>query len=276
MSSVIDSTKIDNTNVQKYHFKVIGSDLSKAEPKNTQPQNVTNEEIAKEVENSHESPIAEVPTVKIEQEPEKKDDQQSTFVEELMKKTDELTSSVIKMQMQMEAQQADFEQRLLAETNRAKEEGYEDGLGKANENFNNEIETLRAKFTSSISKIEQLEKQFEQKLDDIEHNLSTVAIDIAKEVLNVEVQSQSSQIALSLAKSLMEQIKEATHVEIKVSMDDFEYVSGAFKDSKNLEVIADDAIAKGGVILLSDIGNIDGDLDVRLQKVKELILDHKE
>jgi flagellar assembly protein FliH len=276
MSNVIDSSKMEKSSIQKYHFKVIGNDMSqsaqersfepKEEPKETQAPPI------RPAETLSSPPIAEEkPPPKP-----KEDPAQSTFVEELLKKTDELGSNVIKMQMQMEAQAADFAKRLEDEKRRAFEDGEESGQKSAHDSFAKELDSLRSRFNSSIAKIDKIQNEYEKKLVELEHNLSTVAIDIAKEVIDVEVDAKSHQIATALAKSLVEQIKDATHIEIKVSMDDFDFVKEAFSNSKNIEIIADDAIASGGVILLSDIGNIDGDLDVRLQKVKELLLDHKE
>jgi len=51
----------------------------------------------------------------------------SSFVEELLKKTDELSSNIIKLQMQIENQESEFAKRLEAETIRAKEDGKNEG-----------------------------------------------------------------------------------------------------------------------------------------------------
>lgn len=276
MSNVIDNSRLDKANVQKYHFKVLGSDLSKndssmyePDPPQAQPQPEPTPQPAPK-------PIEPKTPPQQSKEEKQKEKEQSTFVEELLKKTDELSSNVIKMQMQMEQQASDFEKRLQEEKQRAKDDGYSDGHKNAMAEYEKELQTLQNKFISSISKIENLEKTFEKKLQDIEHNLSSVSIDIAKEVISLEIDRRSEEIALSLSKNLIAQIQDAAHIEIKVSMDDYEFVLSHFKDSKNIEIIADDAIARGGVIILSDLGNIDGDLDVRLQKVKELLMDNKD
>jgi flagellar assembly protein FliH len=67
-------------------------------------------------------------------------------------------------------------------------------------------------------------------------------------------------------------LKNAKKIEIKTNPKDFEYLQENFKDMQNISISPDEAISEGGVVLISDIGNIDGDIKTRLEKAKQIIM----
>jgi len=74
-----------------------------------------------------------------------------------------------------------------------------------------------------------------------------------------------------LTKELLNDIKEATQIEIKVNPLDYDYV----KDHLNLDKIKvspDNAISVGGVVILSDAGNIEAEIHKRFEAIKNHIL----
>ncbi len=101
--------------------------------------------------------------------------------------------------------------------------------------------------------------------------LISVALDIAKEVIQKEVSEHSEEIAYNLAKALMEDIKEATEIQIKANPKDAKYLKK--KNLNNVEILEDDAVKEGGVVIISDIGNIDAEIFQRFKAIKEAILE---
>ena len=195
----------------------------------------------------------------------------SSFVEELLKKTDELSSNIIKLQMQIENQESEFAKRLEAEIARAKEDGKNEGIAQTNAANEAKIKELEAKFSASAAKLDEQYVKFDEFLKKSEEELGQTAIKIAKEVIEKEVSSASSQIAHHLANSLIKELSDVKNIEIRVNPEDSEYLKEQFSKNERVKVSADDAISKGGVVIISEGGNIDATMQTRLEKLKMLV-----
>jgi len=198
-------------------------------------------------------------------------DKSNEFLEELLKKSSELSEQIINLNQQLQNQSAQCSKQLEEVKQLAYNNGYNDGYNKAKEEDENEIKSRLQKLIESISKVEEVYKEYQSKAENIERELVGVAVDIAEQVIATEVSKNSQKIALNLTKELLNDIKEATKIEIKVNPLDYEYI----KENLNLEKIKitpDDAISLGGVIILSDAGNIEAEIKDRFQTIKENIL----
>jgi len=195
----------------------------------------------------------------------------SSFVEELLKKTDELSSNIIKLQMQIENQESEFAKRLEVETIRAKEDGKNEGIAQTNAANEAKIKELEAKFSASAAKLDKQYVKFDEFLKKSEEELGQTAIKIAKEVIEKEVSSASSQIAHHLANSLIKELSDVKNIEIRVNPEDSDYLKEQFSKNERVKVSADDAISKGGVVIISEGGNIDATMQTRLEKLKMLV-----
>ena len=195
----------------------------------------------------------------------------SSFVEELLKKTDELSSNIIKLQMQIENQESEFAKRLEVETIRAKEDGKNEGIAQTNAANEAKIKELEAKFSASAAKLDEQYIKFDEFLKKSEEELGQTAIKIAKEVIEKEVSSASSQIAHHLANSLIKELSDVKNIEIRVNPEDSDYLKEQFSKNERVKVSADDAISKGGVVIISEGGNIDATMQTRLEKLKMLV-----
>ncbi|OJJ28676.1 flagellar assembly protein FliH [Campylobacter concisus] len=196
---------------------------------------------------------------------------ESSFVEELLKKTDELSSNIIKLQMQIENQESEFAKRLEAEISRAKEDGKNEGIAQANAANEARINELEARFSASAAKLDEQYVKFDEFLKKIEEELGQTAIKIAKEVIDKEISTSSSQIAHHLASSLIKELSNVKNIEIRVNPEDSEYIKEQFSNNEHVKISADDAISKGGVVIISDGGNIDATMQTRLEKLKMLV-----
>ena len=195
----------------------------------------------------------------------------SSFVEELLKKTDELSSNIIKLQMQIENQESEFAKRLEAEIARAKEDGKNEGIAQTNAANEAKIKELEAKFSASAAKLDEQYVKFDEFLKKSEEELGQTAIKIAKEVIEKEVSSASSQIAHHLANLLIKELSDVKNIEIRVNPEDSDYLKEQFSKNERVKVSADDAISKGGVVIISEGGNIDATMQTRLEKLKMLV-----
>ncbi|HED6757811.1 TPA: flagellar assembly protein FliH [Campylobacter coli] len=270
-SNVISGGTSDQHVVEGYRFKVISEFDNHTEEKQHHPQ-ISNEEniitSSKDENPTNESQtpapsqvVQEVQTPAF----------QPSFVEDLLKKTDEMSSNIIKLQMQIESQESEFNNRLNSELENAREKFSKEGYEQAKAEFEKELNDLRDKYLKSVSKLEEACTNLNFFIEKNEKELADTAIDIAKEVILKELENNSSKIAYALAKDLINELKGAGSIEIKVNSVDYNYLKEHFSENSHIKITLDDAISKGSVIILSDSGNIESNLNARLIKIKKMV-----
>ena len=285
-SSVITSETSPAHFIENYRFKVLGSNerAQDSAPVLIEENNLSEELNEQNLEQGGENftpqsqPVHQMqPNMQNHVAPQAQNSQahqpgfDSSFVEELLKKTDELSSNIIKLQMQIENQESEFAKRLEAEIARAKEDGKNEGIAQTNAANEAKIKELEAKFSASAAKLDEQYVKFDEFLKKSEEELGQTAIKIAKEVIEKEVSSASSQIAHHLANSLIKELSDVKNIEIRVNPEDSDYLKEQFSKNERIKVSADDAISKGGVVIISEGGNIDATMQTRLEKLKMLV-----
>jgi flagellar assembly protein FliH len=198
----------------------------------------------------------------------------SEIIEKLLGKIEELSNNIVNIQTNFEQQLDECKKQIETEKAKAFEEGYNKGKAEAGENISKELEEKINLLQQSIKKVDSINELFEEKILSIEKELISVALDIAKEVIQKEVSENSKEIAHNLAKALMDDIKDATKIQIKVNPKDAGYLKE--QNFQNVEIIEDEAVKEGGVVIISDIGNIDAQILQRFKAVKEAILEGNE
>lgn len=262
MAKIIQKEELQRHNVDRYSFKVLSS--NKKIQKKAQPQHTPQDEnLQKESVDSKDIP----------QEPnEISKSSKDELIESLLKKVDDMGSNFIKLQMKLE----DMQEEHKKEIEKISQEFYEKGLTEGKEIAKKELEQEYADslnlFGNSISKLEEISNQYNTALDNLKKELAVAALDIAKEVIDIEVSQNSEEIALKLATNLIEELKDASKITIKVNPNDFVKLQNGLKEFKNIELISDMAISKGGVIAISDVENIDAQIKSRFDKVKKVVL----
>ena len=265
MAEVISGSQISRHNVDKYSFKVLAIGGGKK----------TNlKAFGKHAQHDAEHRQTHAPEPKEEPKPQKESAQSSkdSIIESLLKKTDEMSSNFIKLQMKLESMQEEHKQEL----EQVRESAFAEGVAKGREEAEKECEERYSQtlnlFAASISKLEQKANEYNISLEKVKKELVSAAIDIAKEVVEVELEENSSRVAEALASSLMKDLQNASKVTLKVNPKDFTHLTQKLGDLKNVEVVADPAVSEGGVVAISDIENIDAQIPNRFERVKKVIL----
>ncbi len=253
MDNIIEQDKLGRHTVQRYRFKVLGS--------------MTTDDMQTEDE-TQEIPLVEKKSVKKD---DKVDDNQNKFVEELLKKSDTLSTNIIKLQMQIEKQESEFENRLKESIAREKEIAFDEGYSKAKSELESSFSEKSINYIESAKKLSQKAEEFDKFLKNLEKNLLDTSLEVAREVIKKEIEISSSKVAEALAKELIDDLKDANKITLKVNPKDFDALQKVFANSAKIDVEADSAISLGGVVLLSEKGNLDGNLSSRLEKVKYLL-----
>lgn len=258
MAVVISKKNVTSHSVDRYKFKVLSSFIHESEDKPDLMDDSfspNKEAVAQSIENHEISSSS-------------KDE----LVESLLKKTDEMSSNFIKLQMRLEEKENEFKIELES----AKKESYEKGLADAKGELESENERLHVnsieQFSKSILALEKSATEFEEALGRIEAELVNAAIDIAKEVILIEIDEHSADIAAKLSQELIEDLKESTKVTLKVNPNDHGKVSEKVGKLAHIDIVSDSAISSGGVIAMSEAGNIDSEIMKRYERVKKAAL----
>ncbi len=262
MASVISNERVGNHIVDKYSFKVL--DLT-----NTPTQcneNSESQEVEVSKDNNPQRRDSDIDSSAM------STSSKEALIESLMKKTDDMSSNFIKLQMKLESMEDEHKKELEA----VKESSFNDGVAFAKaqsikdeeSSFSEAIE----QFGNSVAKLEESAKEYEIALEGIKSNLITAALDIAKEVVAIELNENAQNIANILSSELIKELQSASKITLKVNPKDHGTISEKVGSLEHVEVISDSAVSEGGVIAMSDAGNIDAQISKRFERVKRAAL----
>jgi len=256
MASIITSDSIKEHNVNKYTFKVIALGSNSDEqggPIYTQ-------------ENHPKARATDIDSSALSQ------SSKDSLIESLMNKTDEMSSNFIKLQMKLEAKEEEYTKQLKSAKEEAFSEGMKAGEAKALEDIDKNLNNKLALFDSSIEKLNSSAEEFTTALAGIKNELVVAALDISKEVIKIELNENSSEVAKILSDELIKELQSASKIKLKVNPKDHAAISEHVGVLENISVVSDSAVSEGGVIVISDAGNIDAQISKRFQRVKKAAL----
>ncbi|WP_104761480.1 flagellar assembly protein FliH [Helicobacter cetorum] len=249
--NLIHKDRLDKHDIQKYEFKNMANFHSNTPQ---QPSFMQDSPIKKE---------------KVEQKIIEND-----LIECLLKKTDELSSHVVNLQMQFEKAQEESKALIENAKNDGYKIGFKEGEEKARNELVNSINEEKNQLLHAITSLSEKMKSSQEHLSALEKELSAIAIDIAKEVIVKEVEENSQKVALALAEELLKNVIDATDIHLKVNPLDYPYLNEHLQNASKIKLESNDAIAKGGVVIDSSNGSVDGNLMNRYKTLKESVLDN--
>ena len=270
MAVVISSDNIGGHNIDKYNFKVLAS--------GSQKKSVFEQESSSQ--NIEQAPVLNSTPQVPQQTPQSSgidssalsQSSKDSLIESLMKKTDDMSSNFIKLQMKLESKEEEFEATLKKAKEEAFQEGVQAGAQQAQNANSANIEQSLNQFSVSIASLENSAKEFEGALESIKSELMKAAVDISKEVVNIELSENSNAIAEVLAKELISELQSASKITLKVNPKNHGFLSEKLGKLAHIEIISDSAINEGGVVVMSDAGNIDAQISKRFERVKRAVL----
>ncbi len=199
---------------------------------------------------------------------------ENDLIECLLKKTDELSSHLVKLQMQFEKAQEESKSLIENAKNDGYKIGFKEGEEKARNELVNSVNDEKNQLLHAITSLHEKMKSSEEHLMALEKELSAIAIDIAKEVIVKEVEDNSQKVALALAEELLKNVLDATDIHLKVNPLDYPFLNEHLQNTSKIKLESNDAISKGGVVISSSNGSIDGNLMERYRTLKESVLDN--
>ena len=262
MAIHISKDKIGKHSVDKYNFKVLSTMLDDADTNSSSSSSAQ----SYTPENNPNRRESDIDSSSMSQ------NSKDALIESLMQKTDEMSSNFIKLQMKLE----DKEQEYLKEIQKVKEESYNEGLEagikKATADKEASLTNGITQFANSVKTLENSAKEFELALENIKGELITAALDISKEVINVELTQNSNEIAKVLGDELIKELQSASKITLRVNPKDHGSISEHVGSLEHIEIVSDSAVSEGGVVAISDVGNIDSQISKRFEKVKRAAL----
>ena len=174
--------------------------------------------------------------------------------------------------MKLEAIEEEHKRELV----NIKEDAFNEGLEAAKVKYMQDNETNLSgamdQFSNSVATLEASAKEFDNALEGIKANLIKAAVDIAKEVVTIELNESAQDIANVLSSELIKELQSASKITLKVNPKDHGVISQKVGSLEHVEVISDSAVSEGGVIAMSDAGNIDAQISKRFERVKRAAL----
>ncbi|HEX5328599.1 flagellar assembly protein FliH [Sulfuricurvum sp.] len=255
MDVVIHHNATGTHTVSKYQFKILSS-LS----------GLSIGEATHEINNmAHSEPVEE-------RRKEEVKSSKDELIESLMKKADEMSSNVIKMQMRLESLQEEHATALEEAKKSAYAEGLEAGIAQEKAQSEGQSAQSHDQLAQSVKTLENAATEFVSALGSIQKELTHTALDIAKEVIGIETHENSAKIAAKLSSDLIEELKDASKITLRVNPADHGFISEKVGSLSHVEVLSDRAISAGGVVAISDAGNIDSEIKKRYERLKRSLL----
>lgn len=198
------------------------------------------------------------------------------LLKEVLEQSSQNKASLQALQDQMQNFSASQQNQILEESKKsAYEQGVLDGEKRAKEMLEAEVETQKQSLTYAINNLQDAIIQTQERIKTLESELSSIAIDLAKEVIIKEVQEESQKIAFHIAQELLEPISQSSEITLRANPIDLPYLQEKLPQASKIHFEPDALISRGGVIISSPLGNFDGTILSRYKNLKRTVLEDK-
>jgi len=266
MATVISNNSLESHSVNKYSFKVLPLGSKEGAEQPQQNGSAKDTSGTQQEQTPPETKRSEVDASAL------STSSKDSLIESLMQKTDEMSSNFIKLQMKLEAKDEEHKEALAKLKESAFSEGFESGKKEALADEQKSLNSVIEQFKSSVKQLDKSAALFNSSLESLKSELIFAALDIAHEVIKVELSENSNEVAKLLSEELIKDLQSASKITLKVNPKDHTSVSAEFSKLDHVEVLPDPAVSAGGVIVMSDAGNIDAQISKRFQRVKKAAL----
>lgn len=110
---------------------------------------------------------------------------------------------------------------------------------------------------------------FEQATFQMETKLLKTSMGIAKKIIAIELGENSTKIAKETISNLLIKVKAAARVKIHLNPRDYELLKSELNLENHIELIEDANVTAGGVVIASDLGNFDGNIEAKVSSMLE-------
>lgn len=130
---------------------------------------------------------------------------------------------------------------------------------------------IDAQVIQAIKDLKQYANFFEQATFQMETKLLKTSISIAQKIISIEVGENSSKIAKQTISHLLEKVKTASKVQIHLNPKDYQVLKDQLNLDPLIELRQDPNVTAGGVVIASDLGNFDGNIEAKVTSMLETL-----
>ncbi len=128
---------------------------------------------------------------------------------------------------------------------------------------------IDAQVVQAIRDLKHYAAFFEQATFQMETKLLKTSISIAQKIINIEVGENSAKIAKQTISHLLDKIKTASKIQIHLNPKDYEILKSQLNLESFMELHQDANVVAGGVVIASDLGNFDGNIEAKVASMLE-------
>ena len=110
---------------------------------------------------------------------------------------------------------------------------------------------------------------FEQATFQLETKILKTSMSIAKKIIGVEIGEQSANIAKATIENILNKIKTASKITIHLNPKDYLILKNELNLESFIQIQEDPNVTAGGVVIASDLGNFDGNIEAKVQTILE-------
>lgn len=123
-----------------------------------------------------------------------------------------------------------------------------------------------------VKAIKDLKEQaifFEKTATQVENKMLKTSLTIAKKIIGIELSQNSEKVAKQTISQLLEKVKGATKVRIHLNPKDYIVLKKELELENYIELVEDINVVAGGVVIASNIGNFDGNIEAKISSMLE-------
>ncbi len=138
-----------------------------------------------------------------------------------------------------------------------------------NKDFTGGSKDIDKQVVGAIKDLKHYASFFEQATFQMETKILRTSISIAQKIIGIEVGENSANIAKATISSLLLKIKTASKVTIHLNPKDYAILIHELNLESFIELYEDENVKAGGVVIASDLGNYDGNIEVKVASMLE-------
>lgn len=130
---------------------------------------------------------------------------------------------------------------------------------------------IDAQVVQAIKDLKHYAAFFEQATFQMEAKLLKTSVSIAQKIINIEIGENSSKIARQTINHLLDKIKTASKIQIHLNPKDYEILKNELTLEPFIHLRQDPNVSAGGVVISSDLGNFDGNIEAKVASMLETL-----
>ena len=152
--------------------------------------------------------------------------------------------------------------------------GYSEGIKEGTEDERKRLFQAAEALANSMRELDRLRKEI---LESNEEKILNLVFSVTEKVIHREV-TTSRDIVYDVLKSAIKQVTDKEGIKVRLNPEDYRYILemnpgiiDSFDNIRNMSVVEDNSIRRGGVVIETSSGEVDARLDQQLHEVRKAI-----